>query len=318
MDPFQLRSASCFAAIYLIWGSTYLAISWAVAAIPPFLMAGIRFLSAGALLFAWLRIRGAALPTASQWRSAAVIGILFFVGGNGLVSWAELRVPSSLTALLISTVPVWIVLVEWMRGRRPSAAVAAGVAIGLAGVALLVNPLSGVAGGRLDLAGTGALLAAALTWAVGSIYSRGADLPASPFMTASLQFLAGGTMQIGVGLALGEGPRLEWSAFSGKPLVSVLYLVFIGSIVAQSAYMWLLKNVPVERVATYAYVNPVVAMLLGWWIGREEMRPRYLAAGAVILAAVAIVVTARGPRPAPHASAVAAEAALSAKGKATA
>lgn len=292
---------AAFAAIYIVWGSTYLAIRYAIETMPPLLMAGTRFLAAGALLFAWARFKGAPWPTARLWTSTAVIGALMLLGGNGGLTWAEQRVPSGLAALLIATVPLWMVLMSAVPGLRtpgatrlwPSAQVVSGLVLGLAGLVILIGPAQFAGGGRLDLLGTVVLVACSLSWTIGSLLSRRLALPASSHMATAMEMLCGGALLCLAGLAFGEGPRVALDALQARSVLAWLYLVFAGSIVAFTAYVWLLRHVAPSRVATYAFVNPVVAVVLGWAFAGEPLSARTLIAAAVIVAAVAFVVMER-------------------------
>jgi len=298
---FQLIAA--FACIYIIWGSTYLAIRFAIETMPPLLMAGVRFLIAGSLLGGWLAFRGQITrPTRAQWVSAAVLGVLFFLGGNGGVSWAETRVPSGLAALMIATIPVWIVLFEWVRGTRPSARVLTGVLAGFSGVALLVGTKGPE--GRIDPVGATILIIAEIAWAYGTVISRRLQHPRSHLQSGAMQMLAGGAALCVVGLILGEGSQFHPGAFSTKSILAVVYLVLAGSIVAFSAYNWLLSASRPERVGTYAFVNPIVAVFLGWAFAGEAFGPNTLIAAAFILTGVVLIVSSRirgpnGAAPAP-------------------
>lgn len=284
-----LRVVAAFIAVYTIWGSTYLAIAVAITALPPFLMAGARFLLAGGLLYGWLRLRGAGRPTWRQWGSAFIIGGLLLVGGNGAVVFAEQVLPSGLAALLVAMVPIYIALLDWLRphGNRPSALGALGLLFGFAGVFLLIGP-DGMSGATyfpwvlIPLAGS-------LAWAAGSLYSRSAKLPAVPLMGTAIEMLAGGVLLAGLSAATGEFGRVNPNAFSLDALLAFGFLVIFGSIVAFSAYIWLLRTVSPARVSTYAYVNPVVALFLGWAFHGEPITARTLVAAVVILLAVAII-----------------------------
>ncbi len=293
-----------FAAIYLIWGSTYLAIRFAIETLPPFLMAGVRFLVAGALLYGWARLRGAERPVAANWRATAILGGLLLLGGNGLVSWAELRVPSGPTALLISTVPLFVVLLEWLGPRSirvgaPSRLVTLGVVAGLAGIVLLIGP-GDLLGERVDLLGTAVLIVAALSWSFGSAISRRLPNPASPVLGTAMQMLTGGGLLLVTGAALGEVSRVDPTVISIESLLALAYLIVFGSLVAFTAYVYLLSRVAVAKVATYAYVNPVVALILGWAMAGEQLSPRMLIASAIILGAVMLITTQRRAPGAPR------------------
>ena len=282
---------AAFAAVYLLWGSTYLAIRFGVETIPPFLMAGTRHLTAGLLLYAWMRASGAPRPSGRHWASAVSIGGLMLLGGNGLVTWAEQRVPSGLAALIVATVPIWMaVLAAAEKKRRPSAFVIAGLAIGLGGIGLLVAPSRLGGGERVDPLGAVALLAAALSWSIGSLYSRRAPLPASILTAVSMEMIGGGCLLWITGLLFHEGARLDLHAVSAKSALSLVYLVIFGSLVGFSAYVWLLKVTTPARVSTYAYVNPIVAVLLGTLLAGEVFTLRIGLAAASIVAAVALII----------------------------
>lgn len=290
--PSRLALASAFAIVYVIWGSTYLAILFAIETLPPFLMASARFFIAGVLLYAWSRVLGgAAAPSAVEWRSTVIVGVLLLLGGNGLVVWSEQRIPSGMAALLVGTVPCFMVVIDWLRpgGLRPSGRVVAGLALGLLGLVWLVGPDSVMGGGRADLLGAGALVLASLSWAIGSIYSRHAPMPASPFLGTAMQMLAASVALFAVSAALGEPWHFDVSAVSLRSLFGFVYLVVLGSIVAFSAYIWLLRVSTPARVSTYAYVNPVVAVLLGWALAGEALTARMLIAAAVIVSGVALI-----------------------------
>jgi drug/metabolite transporter (DMT)-like permease len=290
LEPRQGKIVAAFAAVYLIWGSTYLAIRFAIETIPPHLMASVRFLVAGAILYAWARARGAPRPTFPNWRAAVIVGGLLLLGGNGAVVWAETRVPSGVTSLLVATVPIWMALLDVRSngGRRPAPAVIGGLVLGLGGLALLLAP--GRLAGRVDLLGAGALLVGSFSWAFGSILSRTAKLPKSGFLAAAMEMLAGGVWLLLFGLVTGQAGQLTMSALSAKSLASLAYLIVFGSLIGFTAYIWLLGATTASRVSTYAYVNPVVAVLLGWAFAGEAMTLRTMLASAVIVAAVALII----------------------------
>lgn len=289
-----------FAAVYILWGSTYLAIRFAVETFPPFVMAGTRHLTAGLLLFLFLRIKGVPLPKARHWRSAAIIGALLLLGGNGLVSWSEQRVPSGLAALIVASVPLWMALVQGIqKRRRPRTAVLLGLLVGLGGLVLLVVPGKFGGGEHVDTLGAVALLAAALSWVIGSLYSRRAELPSSTLLAISMEMIAGGVILWVTGLALGEGARIHADAFTSKSVLSLGYLIVFGSLIGFSAYIWLLKVSTPARVTTYAYVNPVVAVFLGWVFGNEPLTLRVALSAAAIVGAVAIIIRYGGDSRAP-------------------
>ncbi|MFN2470379.1 MAG: EamA family transporter [Gaiellaceae bacterium] len=283
------------AIVYLVWGSTYTAIAVSLETLPPFLLAGTRFLAAGAILYALARLTSARAmrPTRRQWAWATLTGVPLLVVGNGGVVWAQQRVPSGVAALLITTVPLWIAALDRLAfGARLDRRSLIGLAVGFGGVALLVDV--GGAGGA-DPLGALVLVLAAAGWATGSLLARGSSLPAQPLLTAAMQMLAGGTVLLGVAVATGELD--DAGAVSARSFAGWAYLVVFGSIVAFSAYGWLLRSAPTPLVATYAFVNPVVAVLLGWALLDEPIGPRTLVAGSVIVGAVALIVfgTARAP-----------------------
>jgi drug/metabolite transporter (DMT)-like permease len=293
--PSSFRIALAFLAIYVIWGSTYLAIRFAIETIPPFLMAGTRFILPGGVLYAWLRFRGTPAPVPLQWRSAAIIGALLLVAGNGGVTWAEQVVPSGVTALLISTVPLWIALQDWLwhGGKRPGLSMVSGIAIGFVGVLLLIGPAELLGGHSINLAGVVVLTIATISWSGGSLYSRTAPLPSSPLMAVAMEMLCGGTLLFLLGLLSGELPRVHLDLFSVRSLASLFYLMTFGSLIGFSAYIWLLRVVPASRVATYAYVNPVIAVVLGWALAGEELTARMLIAAVIIIAGVVVIINKR-------------------------
>lgn len=296
--PARAHLVAGFAAVYILWGSTYLAIRFAVESFPPFVMAGTRHLTAGLILFAFLRARGVALPDRRHWKSAAIIGGLLLLGGNGFVSWAEQRVPSGLAALIVASVPIWMAIVQGViRRRRPSAPVLAGLLVGLAGLVLLVLPGRFGGGGHVDPLGAAALVFAALSWVIGSLYSRRAVLPASTLLAIAIEMIAGGTILWIFGLAFGEGARIHLAAISTRSVLALAYLIVFGSLIGFSAYIWLLKVTTPARVTTYAYVNPVVAVLLGWAFAGEALTVRIGLAALAIVGAVALIIRYGGETP---------------------
>lgn len=286
-----------FAVVYVLWGSTYLAIRIAIETIPPFLMASVRFIVAGAMLYFWSRARGAPRPTRVHWRAAAIVGALLLLGGNGAVVWAEQFVPSGLAALLVATSALWMVLLDWLRpgGIRPAARVWFGIALGLAGLAWLVGP-SSLGGGRVSLIGAGVLWLGSFSWAVGSVYARRAPLPESSLLANGMEMFAGGVLLGILAVATGEPSRLDLPEVSLRSGLAMLYLLVAGSLIGFTVYIWLVKHAAPAMVGTYAYVNPVVAVLLGWAIADEPLTSRTLVAGGVILLSVALITTAPKPR----------------------
>ncbi len=290
----RLRLVMAFAAVYVVWGSTYLAIRVAIETLPPFFMAGVRFVIAGTLLYTWTRWRGAPRPARIHWREAAIVGGLMLLGGNGSVTWAEQHIPSGLTALLVSTVPLWMVVLERLRpgGSRPSGLVVVGLGLGLVGIVLLIEPGNVIGSQPVDPLGTAVLLIAALLWAAGSLYSRQARLPAAPLQGVGMEMLAGGVWLLLAAAINGDWGRLSFEGVSSRSVLALGYLVVFGSIVGFTTYLWLLRATTPARVGTYAYVNPVVAVFLGWALASEPLTGQTLLAAAVILAAVALITSA--------------------------
>lgn len=292
----RFRLVAAFLTVYVVWGSTYLAIRFAIETLPGFLMAGARFLAAGGIVYAWARLRGAPRPEPIHWRSAAVLGGLFLLGGNGAVVWAEQRVPSGLTSLLIATMPLWVVVLDWLRpgGRRPVALVLGGLMLGFVGLCLLIRP-GEIGAEAVDPAGAAVLVLGALSWACGSISSRYAPLPPSMLLGTAMEMIAGGALLVTAGVASGEIARLDPGAASARSLMAFAYLVVFGSIVAFNAFTWLLQNSTPTRVSTYAYVNPLVAVMLGWLLAGEALSAAMALGAAVILTGVACVTAAPLP-----------------------
>jgi drug/metabolite transporter (DMT)-like permease len=276
-------------ALYLFWGTNFLAIRWAAEAMPPFLMMGVRSLVAGALLFGWARFRDGARPAPGQWAPAAAVGIVLFLGCHGLLAWAEQTVPSGIAALVLATIPVWMTLLEWLGGgERPRWQGAAGLALGVAGLAILVGP--GAARGA-QVAGLVALVVSAFAWAAGSILSRRVSRPANVTLASGMQLLCGGATLVAIGLLLGEGARVDARVLAPRALLSFAYMVGISSLVGFTAYMWLLRVASPTLVGTYAFVNPVVALVVGALVAEEILSARVLGASLVIVSGVALIVT---------------------------
>ena len=286
--------------VYLVWGSTYLGIAVVIQTMPPLLTAGVRYGIAGLIMLigvvALARLRPGAIqlerPTLAQWRSAVVIGLLLLLGGNGGVVLGELFIPSGIAAVLLAMEPMWLAGVDALiTHRRPSALAIGGILAGIIGVAVLVVPVEGLGG--FDPIGVGLVLLAGVSWAAGSIYVRHASLPRSGALGTGMEMLAGGGALLIGGILLGEVGRTDVSSFSTESVVALAYLIVFGSIVAFTAYTWLLANVPISVVATYAYVNPVVAVALGALILSEPITPRTLIAGLIIIGAVVAMVSGR-------------------------
>jgi drug/metabolite transporter (DMT)-like permease len=280
---------SALIAVYLIWGSTYLAIRYAVETLPPFLMAAVRFIASGGFLYALRRFNGDPAPQSVEWRSATIIGIFLLVGGNGGVAWAEQFVTSSLAALLVATVPLWMVLMDAFRpaSHRPGLLAVAGILIGFGGIVLLIRSAAGSAE-TTHLFGAAALIFASLAWSIGSLYGRTARLPASQLLGTAMEMLAGGMALLLVATVLDEWSDFDIATVSRRSVLALLYLTVIGSS-AFVAYVWLLRVAPTPLVATYAYVNPLVAVLLGYFLAQEPITVRTMFAAALIIGSVALV-----------------------------
>jgi drug/metabolite transporter (DMT)-like permease len=299
-----LAIAAALLIVYVVWGSTYLAIAVMIQTLPPLVAAGVRYATAGVLLLVgigiWRRARRqpGERPSWLHWRSALIIGTLLLLGGNGGVVLAEQRIPSGIAALIVATSPIWMAILEVLvAGQRPSRLALAGLVAGAVGVGILVVPLEGVA--ALDPVGIGLVVGAAICWSLGSIYARRAPLPRSPFQGAGLEMVAGGTVMLGVGLLRGELSTVDPSTFSSASLLAVAYLIVFGSVVAFTAYIWLLHHASISVVSTYAYVNPVVAVALGAVVLSEPMTPRTWLASVIIIGAVVAMVSGR-PRDVPE------------------
>lgn len=280
--------------IYIIWGSTYLAIRVAVQTIPPFVMVGVRYLAAGAILYP-IAARGSERRddrlTKSQWRAAVIIGILLLFGGNGLVSWAEQTVPSGIAALLVAGIPFWLVLIDRIAlGTRVPLWTAVGLVVGFAGVVVLVRPTSSF---RIDPVGAAAIVIASFLWAAGSVYSRSAPVPRRPLLGTAMSMLCGGAFVMIVALVTGELAEVRLAEISQSSILALAWLIVPGSILAFSAYTYALKTLPTSTVGTYAFVNPMIAVVLGWGILGESFSAQVLIGGSIIVAAVGVTVSSR-------------------------
>jgi drug/metabolite transporter (DMT)-like permease len=289
--PARASILLAFAALYLIWGSTYLGIRVAIETLPPFLMAGTRFAIAGVLLFGYLIARGFPWPTAAQWKYQFIAGLFLLLGGNAVVSWAELRTPSGITCLILGASPLFLVLMDWVRpgGKRPTAVLAAGVIVGLIGVALLVGPGAIPEDARPPLVDVAALILASISWWIGSLYIKHTKSGTSLIMASAMQMLSASCAMLLTGWILGEGKGLHLGEVSVRSWAALSYLVVAGSLVAFPVYVWLLEHSTPAKVSTYAYVNPVVALVLGWAILGEPMNLRMALATVIIIGAVAII-----------------------------
>jgi drug/metabolite transporter (DMT)-like permease len=305
--PLQARAESnrwvllAFLAVYILWGSTYIGIRIAIESFPPLAMAAIRHTLVGLLLYPFFRWKTGIRPTASNWWTACVTGILLLCVANGALTWAELRVPSGIAALLVATVSLWLVIVDWLRpgGCRPVPRVFAGLILGFAGLALLVGPAKLGGSQRTDVIGTGLLMVCSFVWACASIYSKHRPMPAAPLLIVGMQSLAGGAALWLLTFISGEYRDLHLGAVTARSWLALIYLIIFGSAVGFTAYLYILKKSSASKVATYGFVNPVVALFLGWLLAAEPITPRTILAAAIILTAVIVVITA--PKPAPTA-----------------
>jgi drug/metabolite transporter (DMT)-like permease len=295
---------AAFFAVYIFWGSTYLAIKYAIETLPPFLMAGARFAFAGSVLFLWARLsKDYETPTLAHWRTSFIVGTLLLLGGNGGVVLAQHYIPSSLAALLVATEPLWIVLLSWvwLRSGRPNWKVGLGLLVGFVGVWLLISGRPSEAGatgvGLGQWIGILAVIVGAFSWAAGSIYGLRASVPKSSLLTAGMQMIAGSVSLLLVGLIRGEWSTFEPSAVSNNSLFGLAYLIIFGSLVGFTAYSWLLKNARPSMVATYAYVNPVIAVLLGWLIAGESMTGQMLIGAGVVVGSVVLITSQNAQEP---------------------
>ena len=278
--------------VYIVWGSTYLAIRITVETLPPLMTGGVRFVIAGVLMAVFLRLKrgsGGIRVSARELGAAAFVGTALLVGGNGLVMIAEQYVPSGVASLLIATVPLWVILFRSLTGDRVALGTLFGVIMGFAGVAVLVLP-SGDGGGQAPLGGMLLLILAAFFWAGGTFSSRRVSLPSDPFTSTAAQMVTGGAISLLAGVARGEASGIDPATFSARSMWAVLYLIFVGSLFAFTAYVWLLQHAPVSKVATYAYVNPVIAVFLGWLVLSEELTASVIVGAAVIVSSVAFIV----------------------------
>lgn len=288
----KLRVWILLLAIYIIWGSTYLAIRFAVETIPPFLMAATRFLIPGILLFFWRRAAGDPKPSRLEWKSTIIIGFLLLVGGNGGVTWAEQYIPSGVAALIIGSVPLWIIVLNLFRpeGRHLHKRVIIGSIIGFFGIALLIGPTQ--LGGNSESVhplGIITILLAAIFWSAGSLFSRNAPMPASPLLSTGMEFLAGGFGLLIMSALAGEFTQINYSLISTRSLLSLGYLIVFGSLIGFVAYTWLLRNAPITLVSTYAYVNPLIAILIGNRLAQEPLNLRILTAAMIIISSVFLI-----------------------------
>jgi drug/metabolite transporter (DMT)-like permease len=300
-SPSQFRLALGFAAVYFIWGSTFLAIRYGVEGFPPFLFSGIRFTTAGLLFYALMRLRGAAAPERRHWRSAVVIGALMPAGGTGLVTWAEQTVPSGIAALLVATGPLFIVMIDGLRpnGTHLPKSVLASLGLGFVGVVVLLNPARATQLDGIDLVGSGVALISALSWAFGAVYAKGAPQPGSRLLAVGMQMTAAGVVLLATGGLMGEHAQINLATIPVRSWLGLAYLIVVGSL-GFCAYMWLLSVSTLAKVSTHAYINPVVALALGSLIAGEALGIRTLVSATMVILAVAVIITRRTQTPPPR------------------
>jgi drug/metabolite transporter (DMT)-like permease len=288
-----------FATIYLVWGSTFLAIRVGVREVPPFLLAAIRFLIAGFVLYIWMLAQGERSPTGRQWLSAFSLAVLIFVCDYGLLFWAEQRVPSGIAAVMLATIPVFMALSEilFLGTQRITLRLSLALLIGIGGVGVLVSRSLNLGGAPVDTKGAVALIFASMSWSVASILTRKLPLPGSKVMSSGVQMLAGGVLLSLTAAALGEFRGFRPSAVSLAAWMSLLYLIVAGSIIAYTAYVWLIHHESPTKVGTYAYVNPVIAVLIGYFLGGEPLGPRTILGSACVLVSVVLITTTPAERP---------------------
>jgi drug/metabolite transporter (DMT)-like permease len=292
--PATWKILLAFAIIYFVWGSTFLAIRVGVREVPPFLLAAMRFLAAGLILYLWMLAHGERSPSSREWLSASVLAVLIFVLDYGLLFWAEQRVPSGVAAVMLAIIPVFMALSEivFLRTQRLTARLALALLIGIAGVAVLVSNSLNVAGAPIDRAGAAALIVAGISWSIASALSRKLPLPSSKVMSSGAQMFAGGVLLALAAAALGEFRNFHPLAVSRAAWFALLYLIVAGSVVAFTAYVWLLHHKSPTKVGTYAYVNPVVAVLIGYFLGGEALGPRTILGTLFVLISVLVITTA--------------------------
>jgi drug/metabolite transporter (DMT)-like permease len=292
-QPRAWKVLLAFAIIYFVWGSTFLAIRVGVREVPPFLLAGMRFLVAGILLYAWMRVRGTPTPSAREWKAASLLAILIFVLDYGLLFWAERRVPSGIAAVMMATIPAFMATAEivFLRTQRLTFRLGLALLVGMGGVAVLVGHSMSLGEAPVDAAGACALIVAAISWSVAASLSRKLPLPAAKAMSSGAQMLAGGVLLMAVAALLGEFRGFHTQAVSQRAWLALAYLIVAGSVVAFTAYVWLIHHQSPTKVGTYAYVNPVVAVVIGHFLGGEAIGPRTIAGTLLVLVSVVVITT---------------------------
>jgi drug/metabolite transporter (DMT)-like permease len=296
-QPPRIYLILAFAAVYLIWGSTYLAIRFSIQSFPPFLMSGVRYFVAGSIMYIIARASGSPAPLRVHWRSAAIIGALLLLMGNGLIAWAEEKVPSGMTALMVATVPLWFVVLYWLffNGPKPSLRIIAGLILGFGGIFILIGPDQLTGDGHLPFIRLAAIVIATIGWTFGSLYAKGAKLPSSAVLVTGMQMFCGGVFMVIAGSLKGEWADFQPAQVSYASIVALVYLIIFGSMIGFSAYSWLVRVAPPSKVSTYAYVNPVIAVFLGWAMGGEKLQWYALVGAAAIVLSVIIITSAPKP-----------------------
>ena len=291
-----MRLLGAFFCVFVVWGTNFLAIRYMVETIPPLLAMGVRSVIAGAILYVWGRLRGGTRPDSSEWKGATLVGAFFFLGAHGTLAWGETRVPSGIAALIMATIPVWLVMLDWLgaKGKRPGMGVWLGLACGVAGLVVLTNPRT--IDGTGSLAALLVLAASPPCWAIGSIIARGQPKKQPLTMITGMQLLTGGTMLLLASLILGEFSGFDITAVSAKSLAALGYTILFGSVLTLTAYLWLLDQVSAAIVGTYAFVNPMIAVVIGWAFAGEQVTVRVLVAGLLILAGVLVILRAQSAR----------------------
>ena len=285
----RMRLLGAFLCVFVVWGTNFLAIRYMVETIPPFMAMGVRSVTAGVILYAWSRLRGGSRPELPAWKAAALVGAFFFLGAHGALAWGETRVPSGIAALVMATIPVWLVIVDWLgaKGKRPGLGIWLGLAFGLAGLVVLTDPRTIQGSG--SLAGFLVLVTSAPCWAIGSIIARGQPKNHPLTMITGMQLITGGAMLLTASLVLGEFRGFDLAAVSVRSLIALLYTIIFGSVLTLTAYLWLLGEVSAAVVGTYAFVNPMIAVAIGWAFAGEVVTPRVALAGVLILLGVGII-----------------------------
>lgn len=286
----NLRLLGAFFCVYVVWGTNFLAIRYMVETIPPLMAMGVRSVIAGGILYGWARLRGEGAADRSEWKAAALVGAFLFLGAHGALAWGETRVPSGIAALVMATIPVWMVLVDWLgaKGPRPAAGVWVGLASGVAGLVVLTNPAT-IRSNNANLAGLLVLLTSAPCWAIGSIIARGQPKRRPLTMISGMQLLTGGAMLLVASLVAGEVGSFELAGVSARSVAALVYTIVFGSVLGLTAYIWLLHTTSAARVGTYAFVNPLIAVAMGWAFAGEQITPRTLVAAGMILVGVAAI-----------------------------